>query len=733
MTPAAFRGVLLRLVLPPAILTILLALVSVWQVKQLTQQSSRIDHADRVIAESRRFLELLIDEETGVRGYLASSQKLFLEPYDSATKATELQIFKLKRLDSNQPDQEARLDAIATSSRAFQHLNSTILSSFALGGHSSEAALQEQKTQMDNLRRQLSEFDVAETTARAKQSSLVVALRERSRCVSLGGCLIVIVVFVSSSWAAFRRAQAAYMRKLSEVQLQHDWLRTTLRGIGDAVIACDAAGIVVFMSRVAEELTGWNSNDAEGRLLLEVFRTFDERTREPVENPVGKMLRARTNVALADHSFLVHRAGREIPIDSSGTAIRNGQGSVVGIVLIFRNIELRRQTERALLQKTAELEALLLYAPVGFALFDCQHRYIRVNGVFAKLKKLTPEHFPGQRVGEIAFADAQRSEAVLSRLFSGASAFQEEILEVSTEDHAPQRRWLVWFFPVLRGEDLRPSTAGMIVVETTDQWRTEERLLLSEKLAVVGRLASSMAHELNNPLKSVTDLLSLAANDSHLTGTPRRYVLQAQDELRRVAAIATQNLSVTKRTTAPSKLDIRDILNDVLFRFAGKLASENIEVSCRFRDIPLVIGHHDELTQLFVNLVANSIDAIRDQGRIILAVRAITDWPHKTLGVAISVIDNGSGIPQEMKDKIWKPFFSTKEANGTGIGLWLVQELVRNNGGTIQLRTSTSKEHHGAIFRVFLPSTVASTSTRWRHSLLRLSNPIWTRESSSGN
>jgi signal transduction histidine kinase len=108
-------------------------------------------------------------------------------------------------------------------------------------------------------------------------------------------------------------------------------------------------------------------------------------------------------------------------------------------------------------------------------------------------------------------------------------------------------------------------------------------------------------------------------------------------------------------------------LNDVLFRFAGKLASENIEVSCRCRQISLVIGHHDELTQLFANLVANAIDAIRDQGRIILAVRAITDLPHKTLGVAISVIDNGSSISQEMKDKICKPFFSTKEANGVTV------------------------------------------------------------------
>ena len=168
---------------------------------------------------------------------------------------------------------------------------------------------------------------------------------------------LVAVVLVLETRRIFHLLTAAYNRQINEIKLRieesydrEQWLNTTIRSIGDAVIACDADGKVEFMNVVAEQLTGWKEDEARGVTLHEVFPIFNEDTRASVENPVDKVRRMGTVVGLANHTFLVSKSGKEICIDDSGAPIRDSAGKMIGVVLVFRDITERRMSESALMR-----------------------------------------------------------------------------------------------------------------------------------------------------------------------------------------------------------------------------------------------------------------------------------------------------------------------------------------------------------------------------------------------
>ncbi|HYG97898.1 MAG TPA: MASE1 domain-containing protein [Terriglobales bacterium] len=237
-------------------------------------------------------------------------------------------------------------------------------------------------------------------------------------------------------------------------------------------------------------------------------------------------------------------------------------------------------------------------------------------------------------------------------------------------------------------------------VDVTDRKRTEQALLQTEKLATVGRMAATIAHEINNPLETITNAVFLAALDPALSADTRQTLDLASTELERVAHITRQALGFYRGNAAPAPVDTPELVNGVLDLFAPKLRSKNIAVEKLYGDrVPAIEAIAGEIRQIVSNFISNSIDAVDHGGKI--AVR-ITPAPctNGTRRVHLTFADNGSGIAPEHLKRIFEPFFTTKDTIGTGLGLWVVNEIVTRHGGRIRARSRVGK---GTVFTVSLP------------------------------
>jgi signal transduction histidine kinase len=256
-------------------------------------------------------------------------------------------------------------------------------------------------------------------------------------------------------------------------------------------------------------------------------------------------------------------------------------------------------------------------------------------------------------------------------------------------DAAPERRQLAAF-----------------VADLTLQKKSEELLRRTEKLAVAGRLAASIAHEINNPLEAVTNLLYLVGR-TPLTDEARNYLELASHELDRVAQITVQTLRFHRRSSRPVETDLADLVESVLPLFESRTRLLHASVNSRFRPSPKVLVHDGEVRQVVANLISNATDALGENGRLALRIAPASHSRTGVAGVVLTVADTGHGMTPETLARIYEPFFSTKGATGTGLGLWVSLEIVEKHGGTLHVRSRASRTGHagGTVFRFFLPLT----------------------------
>ncbi len=224
----------------------------------------------------------------------------------------------------------------------------------------------------------------------------------------------------------------------------------------------------------------------------------------------------------------------------------------------------------------------------------------------------------------------------------------------------------------------------------------EESLRRSEKLAVAGRLAASIAHEINNPLEAVSNLLYIMESCQSMAEL-QQYVTIAQEQLARVTEIVKQTLRFHRETTHPAPVALAEVVDSVLALYAGRLRSASIQVKNRFRPVPPIRGFGGELRQLVANLVGNVLDAMRFGG--ILQIRIREASLNGIRGVRLTVSDSGSGIPASVRETLFEPFVSTKENTGTGLGLWVSGQIVQRHSGSIRVK---SKSGVGTTFSIFL-------------------------------
>ncbi len=248
--------------------------------------------------------------------------------------------------------------------------------------------------------------------------------------------------------------------------------------------------------------------------------------------------------------------------------------------------------------------------------------------------------------------------------------------------------------------------------DVSERKRAEAALRLNEKLAATGRLAASIAHEINNPMASVTNLLYLLDTSAALDVKSREFVKLARQEVARISHIVKQMLGFHRESPTPVPVDLSEIVQNVLdlfqHRFSTAGVSVNKELLCRGE----VQAFPGEMRQVFTNLIGNALEAVGEKGKLSVRVCAGRDWQTGRKGIRVLVADNGPGIHPDNRVRIFEPFFTTKGEKGTGLGLWLTYGIVRKHNGSIRVRSSVRPGRSGTAFRVFLPVASSQRSMK---------------------
>jgi PAS domain S-box-containing protein len=394
-------------------------------------------------------------------------------------------------------------------------------------------------------------------------------------------------------------------------------------------------------------------------------------------------------------------------------AVRDDSGKILDWLGIAIDIDDRRtfadtlqrrqeETER----QRAELETIYQTAPIGLSLFDpIEFRYLRINDRQCETLGLPREQIIGRPLFELAplkglreiFEQVAKGRTVRNLLLEG---------ELSTRP-GEHRYWNVSYSPIRNAHGTIEAIAAA-VLEVTNQKKAEAALIQSEKLAAVGRLASSISHEINNPLEAITNLLYLIALSGDLPDGVRNYVHIAQAELSRVCQIATQTLRFHRQAVRATQVSAADLVDAVLNLYHGRLANSGIHVEACYSTATTVLCFENDIRQVLNNLIANSIDAMRQGGgRLIVrahnAVNYSAAHPNGSRGIRITIADTGHGMSPSVRRRIFEPFYTTKDLNGTGLGLWISAGIVERHGGRLTFRSTEDPIHHGTIFSLFLP------------------------------
>jgi PAS domain S-box-containing protein len=497
----------------------------------------------------------------------------YLEPYNTAVQQIDSHITTLAELVTDNPGQLSRVVTLRTLSKVKLEELATTIALFGEGRKDEARGIvlsDMGKRTMDQVRAQTAEMGREESSLEsARLAAVSSSTRSLMRTLYLATALAIAgLVFLA---LYILREMDQREKHAAELRQREEWFRVTLGSIGDAVIATDENGTVIFINPIAEELTGIRLPQAQGQPIHKVFPIFNEQTRNPVDNPVAKVLQQGRIMGLANHTILQHADGHMIPIEDSAAPIFDDARKLRGVVMVFRDV-----------------------------------------------------------TGEQQAQDVMRK---------------------------------------------------------------------AEKLAAAGRLAATVAHEINNPLEAVCNLIYIVKNHNNLPEDVVGYLNMAEQELDRVSHITRQTLGFYRDSSEAGPVALSTVLDSVLRLYENKLKSKSIAVERELSDCPPVHALQGEIKQLIANLISNAADAVAPGGKIRISMTLAEQGD----GVEMKIADNGPGVAEKNRAHIFEPFFTTKEDVGTGLGLWVSKEIAERHGGKIELSSDHNSDLGGAVFMVFLP------------------------------
>jgi len=585
--------ILLQTMLLPVVFLLLVAALLIWQVRNAEQTVERIQVANQNIATASLINALMVDEETGVRGYQNTSNEIFLQPYEFAVNPLQDAFASLRAgITAEHGDTRPINDLVAAHQRWVTTIAEPMIETVRNGGNTRDpGANLRGKAELDNLR----SISAGIIDTEKQKNALAVQRWQVQVSDTLYGIVgaslisgILIGAFarnrIHAVTSAFQSTLIALRDETQSTYESEQRLLATLTSIGEGVVVCNSEGCVELLNAVAEQLTGWSQKDALNLAVQQVFVFADETTHELLENPFDHVKRTNRLTGTL-HALLVQRDGSVLQIDCSGAPIHDRFGTILGVIIVFRDV--------------------------------------------------------------------------------------------------------------------------------TEQRRTQAALMASEKLAVAGRLAATIAHEIHNPLDAVVNLVYLMKSGSTPEET-QQFLQMASAELDRVTQISRAMLGMYRESRTPVALEIKPIIESVLVLLERQLARAQIQITSIIPNNAVVTGYPAELRQVFTNLISNAAEASAPGNTIEIVARIVSSThgrPHPRPGVAVIINDHGTGITPADLDRIFQPFFTTKGEHGTGLGLWVSQGIVQKHGGSITVESRTSPIDKGTTITVFLPRGEAELPT----------------------
>lgn len=511
-------------------------------------------------------------------------------------------------------------------------------------------------------------------------------------------------------------------RAQTKIRENQQWLETTLNSIGDGVIATDDKGFVKFMNPVAEKLTGWDQKAATGKPLDKVFHIINEKTRRTVDNPVAQVLKTGKIVGLANHTVLINRNGREIPLKDSGAPIFFNEKQFKGVVLVFQDDTKSRLTEKMLRWSKERLQLAMESAVEGSWEIDPASGKLEFDALCFKILGFDGcggDDLKSWWLQRIHPDDREQVQSGLAAILDGSQ--KQFIIDYRI---ANKEGWYLWINS--RAKTLTKTERSVkkqivlgILRDITDRKNSDEekerlhsRLRQAQKVEALGTLAGGIAHDFNNILASVIGFAELSLDETETGSVLHENLTDILASGMRARDLVRQILMFSRHVECefqPTRLNV--LVKDSLKLMRATIPTY-VTIKEEIQDIPLtVMGNSSQINQIIVNLCTNGLHALEQKPGVL---KICLDSVHLTEVTQLQfmeipsgkyarliVQDNGKGIDPDYMEKVFDPYFTTKDQDkGTGLGLAIVQGIVKSHNGHILVDSILG---HGTTISIYFP------------------------------
>lgn len=492
-----------------------------------------------------------------------------------------------------------------------------------------------------------------------------------------------------------QRAEAARDSLAGKLAAMPDFVEAMAEG----AVSLAPDGIVLYCNDRMCEMVARDANSILGHSIREFINPASSAELDALLEQC-KERRANGNLEMLTPTSAL------VPVQVALNTFGESDQSAIAMVVT----DLRDQKRNEGILRDGKLARLIMQHSIsGIAVCDALGRVILASNAVHTISGANPLMRGFDETLQLAIADDDNRAFSIAEVLAGTVY---KSVEVVASREGQRDLSLVMSAAPLMSEAGETIGCVVFLIDVSDRKLIEDVLRRSEKFAAAGRIAGTLAHEINNPLAAITNIVFLLKSNQNLDESGRQYLDMAASELNRVAHIVKSTLSFYKESSVAAAVGITEVADSVLDLYAGKIREKSVQVERRYEYRGQIVTFPVELRQIIGNLVANAIDVLPASGKLVLRISPGVDRRNGNRpGVRIAIADNGPGIPRDAQDKLFEPFFTTKGEKGTGLGLWVTESIVQKHRGSIRYRTRTGTSGSGTVFSVFLPLERSSVST----------------------